>query len=226
MLGLESLSDDQLLGILSQVCREHACRRLGRAVRKHLPDGTPREAIDGLLLESRQSFREEIRAELGLERLAPGDLIQLRAEIAMEVTNRDDIVQTLAAGIVSEELEQLKAAEDALPRAIDKARGLYKQQIALETSEAIRQAVADGALSLINSTEEAKIVAEEALKTKIALIDEAVAALKGGTGQRFYFEIRPGTVMMSYGTRRVEVKHTLNPAAIEQLANQMRSVLG
>lgn len=226
MLGLETLSDDQLLGMLQQICREYACRRLGLAVRKQLPDGAPKEAIDCMILQSRQSFREEIRQDLGLDRLGAEDLIQLRAEVALEITNREDIVQTLAAGIVAEQLEQLKAAEDTIPKAVEKARGAYRQEIAQETREAIRKAVADGALSLINSTEEAKIVAEESLKTKIAMIDEAVAALKTGSGQRFYFEIRPGTVMMSFGTRRLEVKHTLNPAAIEQLANQMRSVLG
>jgi hypothetical protein len=221
MLGLETLTDDQLLNVLRQLCQEYAYKKLARIAEAVVPTG----AISQVVEASRAQFRESIRRDLGIDSLNSDQLIELRAELCLEIHNRGDIVAFAGKSIVTEETERLKAAEEALPQVLSGARRAYLAEIQRETEKEIREAVASGEISLVSSTEEAKQIAIASLEAKMKLIDEAVSDIKSGKANRFYFEIRQGTVLVTYGRNRVEARHKLDAAAIDKLAGQMRQVL-
>lgn len=164
--------------------------------------------------------------DLGLHQLTDDQLMNLLQEVCGELATRDPMVRNAAQQTIFDEGEKLDATKRALREAVEAAKAEYRKQIKQEALDAVRAAVASGEIVLLSSAEEGKAVAEATLEAKLALIDEAMEAVrKGGSVERFFFEIRPGLTTVSYGSRRVEARHSLNSQAISALADHLRKLL-
>lgn len=163
--------------------------------------------------------------DLGLSELTDDQLLELLQEACGELAQRDPFVRDLAQKDVFDQAEKLRLAKEAALEAIQQVQREYIAGLKTEMAEKIRAGVKDGTVRLVPPEVEEKEAQEATLETKIALIDEAVANLKRGSRERFFFEIAGDLVTISFGRNRIHATHQLSPGAIQETGYVLRSIL-
>ncbi len=167
-------------------------------------------------------------ADLGLGALTDDQLLELLQQACGELAARDPLVANLAQATIFSEADKLKALKEGAREAVLAVRKKFEQQVAADVAKSVRQKYKDGKLTLLTAEEEVKLAVKSEIQTRIALIDEAVAQLKGGgipSGERFAFEISGMYIAFTHGGHNYQMAHRIAPAVADQIGANIRALL-
>ena len=162
---------------------------------------------------------------LGLDQLTNSQLLELLQQAWMEVGTRSAYTQYCAVDDNESAAEKLRSFEAMVLEQTGEMRQIERERARAAIAEEIRKAVATGEIRLLSAKDEATIVRDVTMETKIALIDEAVAGLKSRAGKRFTCEINGVYVKLSYGRETIATTTALLPGEIESICHYLKRLV-
>lgn len=163
--------------------------------------------------------------DLGLNALTDDQLLNLLQEACGELAARDPFVRGLAQQQIFTEAEKVKALKEGAAKAVEALKREYCKSISADIANAVRSSHKAGKLQLLNAEQEANVVVDAEIHTRIALIDEAVAKLKAGTSERFALEITPAYIAFCDGGQNFQMPRKMAPDTVTALGRGLRAIL-
>lgn len=160
---------------------------------------------------------------LGCDKLTDDQLVELLQEACSELACRSDLVRNHAQRVIKGGAWEMEQKLKALEQEVTAARRSYVDQIKQETKEDVRRMLTTGEIRVVKPAEECDMAVQAHKDALVEILAEIEAGQR--TGQNFHMWIRGPLISATFGSKTIDVRHSLTKAQIALMGDYLTEVI-